>query len=81
MCDACTRGFVWGGTPTGKEQTIGGLSCYVASPSAAAHKAVLFITDIFGFSAVNARLLAGHYAEAGCTVVIPDLLGSVSPCC
>ena len=84
MGECCLSGSVHSGTPTGREDTIGGLPCYIAEPpssdqtttSVAANKrpAVIFLVDIFGWKFPNLRLLADNYAKAGnFTVYIPDI--------
>ena len=87
MGECCLSGSVHSGTPTGREDTIGGLPCYIAEPSSpsdqattntsvAANKrpAVIFLVDIFGWKFPNLRLLADNYAKAGnITVYIPDI--------
>lgn len=77
-CPDCFKGGVHDhGTPTGKEETLYGKRCYVASaPSTSAStSAVLFITDAFGLDLVNNKLLADKYAaQTGFKVVMPDII-------
>lgn len=70
----CISGSVHSGTPSGREDTIGGIPTYVAEPSdGSTSKTVVFLTDIFGWKFQNVRLLADNYAKAGFYVYIPDL--------
>ncbi|KIW12599.1 hypothetical protein PV08_09877 [Exophiala spinifera] len=75
MSSCCLSGSVHSGTPAGREDTIGGLPCYVAEPSSAGPKtkAIVFLVDIFGWKFKNVRLLADQYAKAGFTCYIPDV--------
>lgn len=71
-CDNCKTGFKWNGTSTGKESTLNNIPAYVTGDSKDA--AVLIVTDIFGWTLPNIRILADHYAkEANATVYIPDV--------
>jgi hypothetical protein len=46
------------GTPTGKIETIGGIECYVATPTVdyPKDKVLLYITDVFGYAFVNCKV-------------------------
>ncbi|KAF1849792.1 dienelactone hydrolase family protein [Cucurbitaria berberidis CBS 394.84] len=71
-CENCKTGFKWNGTPTGKESTLNNAKAYVAGDSKEA--AIVIITDIFGWTLPNIRILADHYAkEANATVYVPDI--------
>jgi len=73
MSECCLSGRVQEGTPTGREETIGGLPTYVAEPEDnSTAKSILFIVDIFGWKFANIRLLADEYAKAGFYCYIPD---------
>ncbi|KDQ50688.1 hypothetical protein JAAARDRAFT_211518 [Jaapia argillacea MUCL 33604] len=76
FCKHCISGVRHEGTPTGKLETIGGVECYVATPTVSypTDKVVLFLPDIFGHSLINAQLLADDYAKNGFKTVIPDYL-------
>lgn len=79
MSKCCLSGKVNEGTPTGREEVIGGLNTYVASPKDGSKgKAVVFLVDIFGWNFPNTRLLADSYARAGYTAYIPDVHGGDS---
>ena len=71
-CENCKTGFKWNGQTTGKESTLGKSKAYVTGESKDA--AVLILTDIFGWTLPNIRLIADHFAkEAQATVYVPDL--------
>jgi dienelactone hydrolase len=71
-CENCKTGFKWDGTAVGQESTLGKSKAYVTGDSKDA--AVLILTDIFGWTLPNIRLIADHYAkEAQATVYVPDL--------
>ncbi|KAK6088653.1 dienelactone hydrolase family protein [Seiridium cupressi] len=70
----CVTGFTWDGTPTGRTSKIAQNDAYVTGDNPDA--AVLFISDLFGWTFNNIRLLADHYAkEAGVTVYVADFFG------
>jgi len=70
--ECCVKGFKWNSVPTGREESLAGLKTYVAGNNP--HAAILLIHDLFGWTFVNNRLLADHYAaEVGATVYLPDL--------
>lgn len=79
---ACCGGFIDEGQPSGKEENIGGVNCYVAvSPSGIADDShtnsnafVVIATDVFGFRLPNARLIADSFAkELSVKCIVPDL--------
>lgn len=71
MSECCKAGFLWNGTPTGKETTLGKNKAYVTGGNT--DVAILIVHDVFGWTLNNARLLADHYAkEADATVYLPD---------
>ncbi|KAJ3512605.1 hypothetical protein NLJ89_g3420 [Agrocybe chaxingu] len=76
-------GTTWEGTPQGKWEKIGGVDCYVGTPSVdyPKDKAILFLSDVFGPQLVNAQLMVDDFAANGfkvCTVPtcreVPDQL-------
>ena len=70
----CVSGHIHEGRPEGLTTRIAGLDAYEAIPANKSKaKTILFITDIFGYSLPNARLLADEFAKAGFYVVIPDV--------
>jgi len=74
MSSCCISGTVNGGTPKGREDTIGGLDTYIAEPEGGnTAKSIIFLVDIFGWKFPNVRLLADNYAKAGFYCYIPDL--------
>ena len=71
-CDDCKSGFKWDGTSVGKDTTLNDAKAYVTGDSKTT--AILILTDIFGHTLPNIRLIADHYAkEANATVYVPDL--------
>lgn len=72
MQDCCRAGFLWDGTPIGKEETIGDHEVYTTGTNA--ERGILFLHDAFGWQLNNNRILADHFAkEIGATVYLPDL--------
>ncbi|KZT70800.1 alpha/beta-hydrolase [Daedalea quercina L-15889] len=76
LCQHCVSGVRHEGTPEGKIEQIGGVECYVATPSGDYDKSkvVLFLTDVFGIPLNNNKLLADDFARNGYRTVIPDYL-------
>ncbi|OBZ74143.1 Protein AIM2 [Grifola frondosa] len=77
LCKHCVSGVRHEGTSEGKIEQIGGVECYVATPTVdyPKDKVVLFLTDVFGIQLPNNPLLADDYARNGFKVVIPDIVG------
>ncbi|KAJ7108764.1 Alpha/Beta hydrolase protein [Mycena epipterygia] len=75
FCDNCFKGVTHEGTPEGKTETIGGITCYVATPSVdyPKDKVILFLTDVFGLALNNNRLLADDFARNGFRTIVPDI--------
>lgn len=73
-CDKCISGWVHKGTAKGKVKDIAGIETYVSTPDSPNGKNILYVTDIFGFSISNPRLLADQYAAEGYTVYVPNIL-------
>ncbi|KAJ7187110.1 chlorocatechol-degradation protein [Mycena filopes] len=75
FCDNCFIAVTHDGTPEGKIEQIGGIECYVATPTIAhpSDKVLLFLTDIFGLALQNNRLLADDFARNGFKTIVPDL--------
>ena len=72
MQDCCRTGFLWNGTPSGKEGKLTSKNAYITGDNA--DRAILLCHDAFGWKLNNTRLLADHYAkEVGATVYLPDL--------
>lgn len=61
--DCCVKAHYHKGTPTGTEEKLGKLDCYVTG-SSSSDKAVIIVADVFGWSLVNTRVLADKYAQA-----------------
>lgn len=71
-CDNCKAGYQWNGKASGTESKIGKNDAYITGDSK--DSAILIITDIFGWTLPNIRILADHYAkESKATVYVPDL--------
>ncbi|KAJ7185861.1 dienelactone hydrolase [Mycena filopes] len=75
FCENCFKGVTHEGTPEGKTETIGGITCYVATPTVdyPKDKVVLFLTDVFGLAVNNNLLLADDFARNGFKTIMPDL--------
>ena len=70
--ECCKQGFMWGGTPQGKETKVAGQDTYVVGEKS--DTAIFIIHDIFSWKLNNTRLIADHFAkEIGATVYLPDL--------
>ncbi|KAI9789429.1 MAG: hypothetical protein M1833_002423 [Piccolia ochrophora] len=77
-CAECFTGTLHSGTPAGREATVHGLPTYIASPpSGVSPKGlVIILSDAFGWSLVNTRILADAYAKKGNFLVyLPDVMG------
>ncbi|KZT70802.1 chlorocatechol-degradation protein [Daedalea quercina L-15889] len=76
LCEQCISGVRHEGTPEGKFEQIGGVECYVATPSGDydKSKAVLFFTDAFGLALNNNKLLTDAFARNGYRTIIPDYM-------
>eukprot|EP00026_Physarum_polycephalum_P012877 Phypoly_transcript_13222.p1 GENE.Phypoly_transcript_13222~~Phypoly_transcript_13222.p1 ORF type:complete len:251 (+),score=49.99 Phypoly_transcript_13222:304-1056(+) len=71
--ECCKKGTPHSGSSTGSETKIEGLDVYVSEPPTPTDKAVLLISDAFGWKLPNSRLLADYYAkEANVKVFLPD---------
>ncbi|KAH7312445.1 putative hydrolase [Stachybotrys elegans] len=79
ISNCCLTGFEWTGTPAGRVGTLASKNTYITGTNTTA--AVLFITDLYGWTFLNNRLLADHYArEADVTVYVPDFFdGDILP--
>ncbi|KAH7924311.1 alpha/beta-hydrolase [Leucogyrophana mollusca] len=76
FCSACVQGVRHKGEPEGKIETIGGITCYVGTPTVdyPKDKVVLFLPDVFGIELLNNKLLVDDFARNGFKVVAPDYL-------
>ncbi|KAJ7060931.1 dienelactone hydrolase endo-1,3,1,4-beta-D-glucanase [Mycena amicta] len=74
-CEDCFKGVRHEGTPEGKIEQLAGVDCYIATPAGdyASDKAVLFLTDVFGLSLLNNKLLVDDFARNGFYTVMPDM--------
>ncbi|KAJ6558375.1 Alpha/Beta hydrolase protein [Mycena capillaripes] len=75
FCDNCFIAVTHEGTPEGKLEKIGGIECYIATPTIPYPKerVLIFLTDIFGLALPNNRLLADDFARNGFKTIVPDL--------
>ncbi|KAK7027270.1 hypothetical protein VNI00_015359 [Paramarasmius palmivorus] len=58
LCKDCVKGVIHEGTAKGKWEKIGGVDCYVATPSNADYpkdKVLLYLADAFGPQFINAK--------------------------
>ena len=70
----CYQGFAWDGVPAGRIGKLGNNDAYITGNDS--QVAILFISDLFGWSFNNVRLLADHIAsETEATVFVPDFFG------
>ncbi|CAM0136926.1 unnamed protein product [Umbelopsis sp. WA50703] len=76
ICEDCVTGFLKSGKTTGEIKEIGSVQAYFApSTNHTSDKAIVVISDIFGWEFVNARLYADELAkQTGFLVVLPDLM-------
>ncbi|KAJ7204139.1 Alpha/Beta hydrolase protein [Mycena pura] len=76
FCADCFKGVRHEGTPEGTMKTIGGIKCYVATPTVdyPKDKAILFLTDALGLKLPNNQLLVDDFARNGFQTVMPDIL-------
>ncbi|KAK2465686.1 hypothetical protein APHAL10511_002230 [Amanita phalloides] len=74
FCADCFKGVRHQGTPTGKIEQIGGVNCYVATPSTdyPKHKALIYLYDAFGLALENNLLLCDDFASNGLLTIAPD---------
>jgi len=72
----CAVGVKHEGEPTGKLETLEGVTTYVARPGSNAKSgvAILFLTDVFGYKFPNNQLLADDYARNGYLTIVPNII-------
>ncbi|KAL2915597.1 hypothetical protein HK105_204782 [Polyrhizophydium stewartii] len=76
----CVEGFLWKGTPLGREIRLGELDAYVAEPRLIKRQdtAILFLHDVFGWKVDNPRLVADRMAAlAGAPVYLVDFYNGI----
>ncbi|KAI6040300.1 dienelactone hydrolase family-domain-containing protein, partial [Pisolithus marmoratus] len=81
-CSDCAAGQEYKGSPQGKTQNLGGVSCYVGTPTGKYDhkKALILLTDMFGLTLSNNLLLVDDFAKKGYLTVAPDYLnGDAAP--
>lgn len=82
LCEHCVKGVIHEGEAKGTIEKIEGVEVYVATPTKdyPKDKAILLLTDIFGISLINSKLLADSFAENGLLTFVPDLFdGDAAP--
>ncbi|TMW83528.1 hypothetical protein EJD97_001458 [Solanum chilense] len=62
-----------GGGGAGHVQQLGGFNCYLSGPLYST-RAIILVSDVFGYEAPKLRKLADKVAAAGFYVVVPDFL-------
>ncbi|KIK81524.1 hypothetical protein PAXRUDRAFT_832781 [Paxillus rubicundulus Ve08.2h10] len=74
LCSHCISGVRYEGTPEGKIELIGGVTCYTATPTInyPTDKVVLLLPEVFGIELENTKLLADDFARNGFKVVAID---------
>jgi len=79
--ECCKTGVPDEGVPTGDTTKIADLDVYIAETAGGFNgKAVLYLTDIFGWAFLNNRLLADDFAKlANVRVYIPDFFHGDAP--
>lgn len=56
----------------GRVETLGHIKAYVSCGSQHIHKAVILVSDVYGYEALNLRRLADKVASCGYFVLVPD---------
>ena len=80
-CPDCFQGTVHEGTPTGRVAKIHGLPTYIAEPEDGSkmNGIVVIISDAFGWTLPNTRILADEMAREGNFLVyLPDFMNGAS---
>jgi len=74
FCKDCISGVTHEGTPKGKWEKIGGVDCYVGTPSIdyPKDKAILLFPDVFGPQLINCQLMVDDFAANGFKTVALD---------
>jgi len=73
LCKHCISGVRHEGIPSGKDETINGVACYVATPTVdyPKDKALFFLSDALGIDFINNKLLVDDFALNGFKVIAP----------
>ncbi|TPX59942.1 hypothetical protein PhCBS80983_g02124 [Powellomyces hirtus] len=80
--DCCKTGYIHSGTPVGTVSTLHEVQVYSSLPKEASgkRKAVLILSDVFGWEMPNTRLIADKFADSGFHAFLPDFFyGSAIP--
>ncbi|KAF7365719.1 Dienelactone hydrolase endo--beta-D-glucanase [Mycena venus] len=75
FCDDCFKVVRHEGSPEGKTELLGGVKCYIATPTVdyPKDKVLIYLTDAFGMGLVNNLLLADDFARNGFKTIVPDM--------
>ncbi|KAH5734214.1 hypothetical protein HBI17_202910 [Parastagonospora nodorum] len=74
LAKCCISGVLHTGTPVGSIKTIGKTQAYLSYPKdSSTHHAILLLTDVYGYTFPNTRLIADQFAARGYFTIIPDL--------
>ncbi|KAJ7734586.1 dienelactone hydrolase endo-1,3,1,4-beta-D-glucanase [Mycena maculata] len=75
FCNDYFKGVTHEGTPKGRTEKIGGIECYIATPSVEypKDKVIIFLTDVFGLGLKNSLLLADDFSRNGFRTIVPDM--------
>ncbi|KAJ7212146.1 hypothetical protein GGX14DRAFT_447636 [Mycena pura] len=77
-CPDCFTGSVLDGEPKGAIVDIQG--AYLAAGPGTPNRAIIFLTDIFGLSLKNSKILADNFAQhLQCDVWVPDIFAGHPP--
>lgn len=75
ICERCKSGYILPGEPKGSIQENG--AYFIAGNDST--RAIILLTDAFGLSLKNNRILADRFAEeVGCDVWVPDIFNGKS---
>lgn len=73
ICKDCVSGYILPGEPKGTIQSNGAYFV-TGSENSPSKAAVVIITDVFGLSIQNPKIIADMFAEKlGCDVYVPDI--------
>lgn len=76
LCKDCVIVVQHEGTPKGKIEKIGGITCYVGTPTEECTRdgVLLCLTDAFGIDLINTQLLVDDFARCGFKTIAIDYL-------
>jgi len=64
-CDDCFKTVAHTGTPSGRTDSIAGVPTYIAEPTQAQNKILLYFADVFGPFYINNQLIQDWFASNG----------------